>query len=1265
MRRWVGRGRVLAAGIVLSVLAGVLALSGGPARAAEGQVHTPAGAQAIAGSYIVLLKPGGRPVAEVAGALAEQHGGEVDRTYGAALRGFTLSASERQARRLAADPRVDRVEADSVVSTEGTQTTPPWNLDRVDQHSTVLNDTFRYPDGAGAGVTVYVMDTGVRTSHEEFQSRARVGFDAIGDGWNGQDCSTSGHGTHVAGLVGGATYGVAKQARLVSVRVLSCENVGSVSQIIAGVDWVTEHAERPAVVNMSLGGSESAAEELAIKNSIDSGITYVVAAGNEDRDACRFSPAGLAEAITVGASNPLDERARDWEEPGSSLVTGSNYGECLDMFAPGESIKSAHNALDTATVIQRGTSMASPHVAGAAALVLSESPNLTPEQVADTLLGRATTGVLRQDTLETGSPNKLLYTGVPPPAVCTVGNDTRRPVPDLGSVTSSIEVTTCPRKVAPTARVRVRAEHPVRGDLSLRLVTPDGSERVLKEADGTDTAADVHETYPLPDLSTMDANGTWKLVVRDHFGFDQGALVDWKLVLAEPAVGLPVVSSTDYPANGQPHGGAGVAGEFTFRPGSPVPVAKYSYQLDGEAQPTEVTATDGVATVTLTPEGAGRRSLTVRAFNGVGEPSARVVYDFVVADQPPPASPVVSSFDYPADEHPNGGAGVPGTFTFKPGDEGPIDGYSYQLDTGTEPTEVSATGEVTVGIAPDAAGTRTLTVRAVRGGVPSAPTTFSFVVAGAAETVDGGMLAVDGQEVNADIPADRVLRLRFDGTAGDRLGLGLAESTLDTFAKVWVLDPDGNPVSTKENNAPSYFSSNSSGGVALPELTTTGTYQVLVDPDGAGTGAVTVLLSSNATGTTDTTEQGHPFELTRSGQYAEIGIDAEADTWYNLGFTEPSDRFRYLWIEVRGPDGTVDGPWAIQPSQAVRFHAGEPGRYRVVVGYYFAESPGSGKLWLSEEIDAGEITTSGQGTALSLHRPGQHARMRFDGTQGQRLNLGYTDIDLSTPGGTVPPKASVIGPDGTTKTPDRRGDSARIPVLTRTGSHDLVVTGGAGTGTVTVWLSEDVPGGTIAIGGDTTVTTTRPGQHATVRFDGTAGQRLNIGLTDMTSGFDNQSVRLYAPDGTKVGYGGNLTGADSFGFDPLPVTGTYELAVGPTNGQFGTVRLTLSAPADAGSITISGAQATMPIDLPGQDGHVSFAGAAGDRLRLTFGDRTFSGPYYLTVLNPDGTKLVDRAYRTDDSPYDLPELPASGEYLVIIDPQSAATGSIAVGVERQ
>jgi subtilisin family serine protease len=387
-----------------------LAVSGAPAYGAapEGRIAVPAGAEVVEGQYIVSLrKPADKSVASVSASVAGRYGGKVVRTYHRVLDGFVLRATEAQARRLAADPSVALVEADTLVYPAETRWYPTWNLDRVDQRTSVLNDEYTFPDSAGAGVHAYILDSGIRTSHHEFGGRATVGFDAYDDGWNGQDCNVDGHGTHVAGIVGGATYGMAENVSLVSVRVLGCAGPGTTSGVIAGVDWVTQNAQHPAVANMSLGGA-SISQELddAVTASVASGVTYVVAAGNSETNACNYSPGRVPTAITVGASNSSDERAHGW----GGTDSGSNLGPCLDLFAPGENVRSAFNGTDGATRAYRGTSMASPHVAGTAALLLAEEPTLTPAQITQRIVASATTGTLRLEATDT-SPNKLLYVG--------------------------------------------------------------------------------------------------------------------------------------------------------------------------------------------------------------------------------------------------------------------------------------------------------------------------------------------------------------------------------------------------------------------------------------------------------------------------------------------------------------------------------------------------------------------------------------------------------------------------------------------------------------------------------------------------------------------------------------------------------------------------------------------------------------------------------------------------------------------------------------
>ncbi|MEV1050854.1 S8 family peptidase [Streptomyces sp. NPDC049887] len=351
-------------------------------------------ATAVQNSWIVVLKDGGTRVSEFA---ADQDV-TPKRVFRSVLNGFSASMSKAEAERLAADPRVAYVEQNSVIRLNETQTNATWGLDRVDQRNLPLSTTYTYNTTA-ANVNAYIIDTGIRTSHGEFGGRASVGTDTVGDGQNGQDCQ--GHGTHVAGTVGGKTYGVAKGVDLIAVRVLGCDGSGTTEGVIAGVDWVTANASKPAVANMSLGGSASAALDDAVKRSIASGVSYSIAAGNGiligiPVNACNYSPARVPEAITVGATDRTDRRA-----------SFSNYGSCLDLFAPGVDVTSAWKDSDSATNTISGTSMATPHTAGVAALYLANNPTASPAQVRDALVNNATSGKVTDP--RTGSPNKLLH----------------------------------------------------------------------------------------------------------------------------------------------------------------------------------------------------------------------------------------------------------------------------------------------------------------------------------------------------------------------------------------------------------------------------------------------------------------------------------------------------------------------------------------------------------------------------------------------------------------------------------------------------------------------------------------------------------------------------------------------------------------------------------------------------------------------------------------------------------------------------------------
>ncbi|KIQ54833.1 S8 family peptidase [Meiothermus taiwanensis] len=317
----------------------------------------------------------------------------VEQVYTAALLGLAARLSPENLAALRQDPRVAYIEADQVMSISATQTGATWGLDRIDQRTLPLSGTFTYSN-TGSGVNAYIIDTGIRVSHSEFGGRATAVFDAIGDGRNGNDCN--GHGTHVAGTVGGTVYGVAKSVRLYAVRVLDCNGSGSNSGVIAGVDWVRQNARRPAVANMSLGGGVSSALDTAVNNAINAGITFVLAAGNSNRDACQFSPARVAAGITVGATTSSDTRA-----------SYSNYGSCLDLFAPGSSITSAWISSNTSINTISGTSMAAPHVAGVAALYLQSNPTASPATVRNAIVSNATVGVV--GSAGSRSPNLLLY----------------------------------------------------------------------------------------------------------------------------------------------------------------------------------------------------------------------------------------------------------------------------------------------------------------------------------------------------------------------------------------------------------------------------------------------------------------------------------------------------------------------------------------------------------------------------------------------------------------------------------------------------------------------------------------------------------------------------------------------------------------------------------------------------------------------------------------------------------------------------------------
>ncbi|MGH8086265.1 MAG: S8 family peptidase [Lysobacter sp.] len=389
---------ILAAAIGAAV---ILAAGPTPADAAELRfVDKP-----IEGQYIVVLKEDVASlsseqstasvpsVASMARNITANHRVQLVTSFQHALRGFVVKASDDALARMLMDDRIAYIEEDGVVSISGTQQNPTWGLDRSDQRDLPLDDLYHY-DTTAAAVHAYIIDTGIRSTHNDFGGRVGNGYTAINDGRGTEDCN--GHGTHVSGTVGGSNWGMAKGVRLHPVRVLSCSGSGSNSGVIAGMDWVAGNHVKPAVANMSLGGGASSATDAAVQRMTNAGVTVVVAAGNSNDNACNYSPARAPSAITVGSTTSSDARS-----------SFSSYGPCLDIFAPGSSITSAWHSSNSATNTISGTSMASPHVAGAAALYLAGNPTASPAQVTNAIVDNASAG--RISNVGSGSPNELLY----------------------------------------------------------------------------------------------------------------------------------------------------------------------------------------------------------------------------------------------------------------------------------------------------------------------------------------------------------------------------------------------------------------------------------------------------------------------------------------------------------------------------------------------------------------------------------------------------------------------------------------------------------------------------------------------------------------------------------------------------------------------------------------------------------------------------------------------------------------------------------------
>lgn len=386
--------------VISAVAAGALAAGSLAAQAAEsGDIRGLDESGRVADRYVVVFDTeavSARGVGDTARDLAREHGGEVEYTYDTALRGFSVTMDESHARALATERAVEYVEAVGMATVSGEQANPPsWGQDRVDQADLPLDDSYTYPDSAGEGVSAYILDTGIRMTHNDFGGRATSGYDFIDDDDDATDCQ--GHGTHVSGTVGGTEHGLAKNANLVGVRVLDCAGSGPWDVVIAGIDWVADNAAKPAVANMSLAGGTQDSVNQAVDGAIGSGVQFAIAAGNNSGDACSYSPASTEAAVTVGATDENDGQA-----------SFSNYGDCLDIYAPGNNITSSTNNGDDTSGQMSGTSMAAPHVAGAMALYLAANPDSSPQQTRDAIVDNGASGKVSNPG--PGSPNVLLNT---------------------------------------------------------------------------------------------------------------------------------------------------------------------------------------------------------------------------------------------------------------------------------------------------------------------------------------------------------------------------------------------------------------------------------------------------------------------------------------------------------------------------------------------------------------------------------------------------------------------------------------------------------------------------------------------------------------------------------------------------------------------------------------------------------------------------------------------------------------------------------------